>query len=391
MDKYNSKIKEFLANYLRPRSNLLLELGTPLLSLLIALAVGAIVIIIIGENPLSFYKVLFGSALGRVTGWGNVIYNATGLIFTGLAVAFAFRCGLFNIGGEGQMMIGTFLATWVGFTFTNLPSVLHIPLCILMAMVGGALWASLPGFLKARFGVHEVINTIMLNWISLSLTFYLVLRYKAPATEAMKKAGVKQMIPRTADIIRTAWLPRLHDVLAPLGIDFPANNPANASILIAIVAILLTYYLLWKTKWGYEIRAVGYNPSAAEYSGISVTKNIILAMAISGAFAGLVVTNQVMGFRHHWRQELFTGLGFGGIGVALLGKCHPFGIVLSALLFATLNYGALAVDVFFPKVPRELVMVLEALIIILVVVSDEIIRRKLQRRLQEREAALGET
>ncbi|GAG62103.1 unnamed protein product [marine sediment metagenome] len=173
----------------------LVEKITPLIAVVLALLVGAIVIILVGENPIDVYKLLFGHAIGNRDGWGNVLFRATPLIFTGLAVAFAFRCGLFNIGGEGQMYIGTFLATWVGFTFTNLPAFILIPLCILAAAAGGALWAAVPGILKAKTGVHEVIVTIMMNWIATSLTFFLVLKFKAPATEAMVAAGVKQMIP----------------------------------------------------------------------------------------------------------------------------------------------------------------------------------------------------
>ncbi|GAI51784.1 unnamed protein product, partial [marine sediment metagenome] len=182
----------------------ILEKITPLIAVVFALLVGAIVIILIGENPIFVYKTLFGYAIGNRDGWGNVLFRATPLIFTGLTVAFAFRCGLFNIGGEGQMYIGTFLATWVGFTFTNLPAIILIPLCILTAAAGGALWAAVPGILKAKTGVHEVIVTIMMNWIAASLTFFFVLRFKAPPTEEMIAAGVKQMIPHTREITITA-------------------------------------------------------------------------------------------------------------------------------------------------------------------------------------------
>ena len=359
----------------------LLEKITPLIAVILALLVGAIVIILIGENPVFVYKTLFSNAIGNRDGWGNVLFRATPLIFTGLTVAFAFRCGLFNIGGEGQMYIGTFLATWVGFTFTNLPAFLLIPLCILTAAAGGALWAAIPGILKAKMGVHEVIITIMMNWIAASLTFFLVLKFKAAPTAAMVTAGVKQMIPHTSEIAQAARLPRLYTILKFLNINFPSYNQVNVSFFIAIGAAILAYYILWKTNLGYEIRAVGYSPLAAEYGGISVGKNIILAMMISGAFAGLVGTNEVMGFKYRWRQELFTGLGFNGIAVALLGKNHPLGVVLAAILFGILNYGGAIVNIFTAgRIPRELIMVLQAVIVIFVVISDEVVKRLIRQR-----------
>ena len=358
-----------------------LEKITPLIAVIFALLVGAIVIVIIGEDPIYVYKILFSNAISNRDGWGNVLFRATPLIFTGLAVAFAFRCGLFNIGGEGQVYIGAFLSTWVGFTFTSLPAFILIPLCILAAAAGGALWAAIPGILKAKTGVHEVIVTIMLNWIAASFTFFLVLRFKAPATEAMIAAGVKQMIPHTSEIAEAARLPRLYTIFKFFNIDFPAYNQVNISFLIAIGAAILAYYILWKTNLGYEIRAVGYNPLAAEYGGISVAKNIVLAMVISGAFAGLVGTNEVMGFKYRWRQELFTGLGFNGIAVALLGKNHPLGVVLAAILFGILNYGGAIVNIFTEgRIPRELIMVLQAVIVIFVVISDEVVKRLIRQR-----------
>lgn len=360
---------------------IILEKITPLIAVIFALLVGAIVIMLIGEDPVFVYKTLFSNAIGNRDGWGNVLFRATPLIFTGLTVAFAFRCGLFNIGGEGQMYIGTFLATWVGFTFTNLPAFILIPLCILSAAAGGALWAAVPGILKAKTGVHEVIVTIMMNWIAASLTFFLVLKFKAPPTEAMIAAGIKQMIPHTSEIAEAARLPRLYTIFKFLNIDFPAYNQVNISFFIAIGVAILAYYILWKTNLGYEIRAVGYSSLAAEYGGISVAKNIILAMVISGAFAGLVGTNEIMGFKYRWRQELFTGLGFNGIAVALLGKNHPLGVVLAAILFGILNYGGSIVNIFTEgRIPRELIMVLQAVIVIFVVISDEVVKRLIRQR-----------
>jgi len=359
----------------------ILEKITPFIAILGALFIGSLVILLMGENPIQVYKMMFGLAIGNRDGWGNVLFRATPLIFTGLAVAFAFRCGLFNIGGEGQVYVGAFLAAYVGFTFTSLPAVLLIPLTIFAAALGGAFWASIPGILKAKTGVHEVIVTIMMNWIAASLTFYLALLYKAPATESMKAAGVQQMIPHTSEIAEAARLPRIATILSYFNIQFPSHNPLNVSFFIAIIAAVVIYYILWKTSLGYEIRAVGHNPMASEYAGINIAKNIVLAMVISGALAGLVGTNEVMGYKFRWRQELFLNLGFNGIAVALLGKNHPLGVVLAAILFGILSYGGALVNIFTGgKIPRELIMVIQAIIVILVVVADEIVKRLIIRR-----------
>ena len=259
----------------------IIEKITPIIAIVGALFIGSIVILLMGEDPIQVYKMMFGLAIGNRDGWGNVLFRATPLIFTGLAVAFAFRCGLFNIGGEGQVYVGTFLAALVGFTFTNLPAILMIPLTIAASALGGALWAALPGFLKAKKGIHEVIITIMMNWIATSLTFYLALLYKAPPTEEMRQAGLPQMIPHTSEIAETARLPRIASMLSKINISFPSHNPLNVSFFIAVLAAVLVYYILWKTSLGYEIRAVGYNSAAAEYAGISIPKNILLAMMIS--------------------------------------------------------------------------------------------------------------
>jgi len=359
----------------------ILEKITPFIAILGALFIGSLVILLIGENPIQVYKMMFGLAIGNRDGWGNVLFRATPLIFTGLAVAFAFRCGLFNIGGEGQVYVGAFLAAYVGFTFTSLPAILLIPLTIFASALGGAFWASIPGILKAKTGVHEVIVTIMMNWIAASLTFYLALLYKAPATESMKAAGVQQMIPHTSEIAEAARLPRIATILSYFNIQFPSHNPLNVSFFIAIIAAVVIYYILWKTSLGYEIRAVGHNPMASEYAGINIAKNIILAMVISGALAGLVGTNEVMGYKFRWRQELFLNLGFNGIAVALLGKNHPLGVVLAAILFGILSYGGALVNIFTGgKIPRELIIVIQAVIVILVVVADEIVKRLIIRR-----------
>ena len=319
---------------------------------------------LIRQNPLTVYDAIFTAALKNRDGWGNVIYRATPLIFTGLAVALAFKCGLFNIGGEGQMVMGGFALTWIGFTFAKLPVFLLIPLCILGGAVAGAIWGGIPGYLKARRGVHEVVTTIMLNWIAVAFTQYLTMAYK-PADS---------WIPHTFEIAKSAQLSRLARYLNPVGIDFPKSNQVNTAVFVAILAVIFAAYLLRRTKIGYEIRSVGFNPTAAECAGINVAKNTVLAMAISGAIAGLAGVNQVMGYQHRFRYGVFEGLGFDGIGVAFIGRNSPMGVVLAALLFGILDHGGLAIDV-TTKVPREIILVLKAVILIFVVVSGEIAKR----------------
>jgi simple sugar transport system permease protein len=318
----------------------------------------------IRENPLQVYNAIFTAALSNRDGWGHVLYRATPLIFTGLAVALAFQCGLFNIGGEGQMVMGGFAITWIGFTFIKFPAFLLIPMCILGGAMVGAMWAAIPGYLKARRGVHEVVTTIMLNWIAVAFTQYLTLVYKPKDS----------WIPHTHKIADSAQLSRMFEYLNAIGIDFPKSNLINTAFFLAICAAIFVAFLLKRTRLGYEIRSVGFNPTAAECAGISVPKNTVMAMAISGAMAGMAGVNQVMGYKHRFLYGAFEGLGFDGIGVAFIGRNSPFGVILAALLFGVLDHGGLAIDV-STRVPREIVLVLKAAILIFVVISGEITKR----------------
>ncbi|MGD8297728.1 MAG: ABC transporter permease [Desulfobacterales bacterium] len=318
----------------------------------------------IRESPVHVYNTIFTAALSNRDGWGNVLYRATPLIFTGLAVALAFQCGLFNIGGEGQMVMGGFAITWIGFTFIKFPAFLLIPFCIIGGAVVGGMWAAIPGYLKARRGVHEVVTTIMLNWIAVAFTQYLTMAYKPK----------ESWIPHTHKIAESAQLSRMAEYLNAIGIDFPKSNLLNTAVLLAFGAVIFAAFFLKRTKLGYEIRSVGFNPTAAECAGISVAKNTVLAMAVSGAIAGLAGVNQVLGYKHRFLYGVFEGLGFDGIGVAFIGRNSPFGVVVAALLFGILDHGGLAIDV-STRVPREIVLVLKAVILIFVVVSGEITKR----------------
>jgi simple sugar transport system permease protein len=348
------------------------ELVFPLVAVLVAFVIGGVVVFAIGDNPFTVYRLLIGSALSYPDGIGYTLFYATPLIFTGLAVAVAFRCGLLNIGAEGQLYVAAFATAWVGIKFggtvvdifgkpTNyawatLPGVVLVPLLILTAILVGALWGAIPGYLKARFGSHEVINTIMLNFIAVALVSYFTqYYYKAPGDPIM------QSVPVGAG----AHLPRLGSFIPGM----PGRVPLNVSFLFALVACALVYVFLWKTKWGYEIRATGANPTAAEYGGISVRKQIVIAMAVSGGLAGMVAVNEVLGYRYRYNDGFSANYGFTGIAVALLGRNHPVGVLLSALLFAVLIRGGIFVDAFSVHTTKDIVEVLQAIVILVVAAS----------------------
>jgi ABC-type uncharacterized transport system permease subunit len=350
--------------------NLFRELMFPLIAVVAAFVVGGILILFIGDNPFTAYALLFSSALSWPVGIGYTLFYATPLIFTGLAVALAFRCGLLNIGAEGQLYVGAFAAAWVGIELggifirspggdvvnspiANLPGALLIPLCFIAAISAGAVWGAIPGVLKARFGSHEVINTIMLNFIAVALCSYFTqYHYKVPGDPIMQSAEISQ----SAHIARLGrYIPGLPDFI-----------PLNLSFLLALLCCLLVYLFLWQTKWGYELRATGNNPTAAEYGGISVRKQIIIAMTISGALAGMVGINEVLGYRYRYYDGFSDNYGFTGIAVALLGRNHPIGVILSALLFAILQRGGIPIDAFTEHVTKDIVQVLQGIIILFV-------------------------
>jgi simple sugar transport system permease protein len=334
---------------LTPLRNLLF----PLIAVVCAFAVGALVVLIVGDSPIQVYGLLLGSAFSWPDGIGYTLFFATPLIFTGLAVAVGLRGGLLNIGAEGQLYVAAFATAWVGIKLAGLPAILLVPLCCLAAVAAGAAWAAIPGVLKARFGSHEVINTIMLNFVAVALVGYLTqYHYRVPGDPIMESAPIGE----------TAHIARLGSFVPTL----PQRIPINVAFLLALVASWLVYVLLWKTKWGYEIRATGQNPSAAEYGGISIRRQIVLTMAISGALAGMVGINEVLGYRYRYYDGFSDNYGFTGIAVALLGRNHPAGVLLAALLFAVLQRGGVPVDAFTQLVSKDIVQILQALVILFV-------------------------
>ncbi len=325
----------------------------PFVSVLAALLVGSILIFAVGENPLAVYWIFFKHSIFSLDGIGYTLFYATPLIFTGLAVAFGFQCGLFNIGAEGQLYVATMAVTLTAIFLTGFSAWLIIPVCFIVSFLVGGIWGGIPGLLKARFGGHEVINTIMMNMIAYSLVNYCVVG-------PFHRQGTS--ILETDFIPEAARIPRIHDFLPFI----PERIPLNLGFFIALLTCLVTYLILWKTKWGYEIRAVGISDSVSKYAGINVKKNIVLAMFIAGGFAGMVGIHEVMGYRYTYHDSFSQGAGFVGIAVALLGRNHPMGVILAALLFGALNRGSLYLDLNFDSLSKDLVMVLQGTIVLFV-------------------------
>lgn len=316
-----------------------------LASILLGLLVGIIFILVAGKSPLVGYQALWNASFGSMRNFSELLITTTPLIFTGLAVACAFRTGLFNIGAEGQFIAGQMGAALAGYYFTGLPMIIHVPLALACGIMAGALWGAVPGYLKAKTGAHEVINTIMMNWIALYLTHYLV---NGPLKG-------HSFLPVTQEILDSAKLWR-----------FIPGTRANIGIFIALAAAAFVFWFLWKTTKGYELRSVGFNPLASEYGGISVSKSLVLSMMLAGGLAGLGGAVQVMGIQYKFYDvTAFVGYGYDGIAVALIGNNHPLGVVLGALLFGFLRRGAMPMQS-IAKIPKEVIDIVSASIIIFI-------------------------
>jgi len=340
-------------------SNRFKSIITPIIAVLLGILVGTIIMLISGYNPIAAYSALWNGAFGEIYYFGEVIRQVTPYILAGLAVAFAFRVGLFNIGVEGQFLIGWLAAVWVGVAF-DLPRIIHLPLAILASIVAGALWAFIPGLLKARFRVHEVIVTIMMNYVALHVSNYII---KNIITDNKDKTD----LVKNSATLRSEWLQSLTDY-----------SRLHWGIIIAIIGCILMWFLLERTTKGFELRAVGFNQHAAHYAGMSVNKNIILSMVIAGGFAGLAGAMEGLGtFGYDTVKGGFTGVGFDGIAVALLGGNTSLGVFFSAILFGALKVGALNMPL-EAGVPNELVDIIIALIVFFVA-SSYMIRVLLDR------------
>lgn len=338
----------------------------PLVSILLGLLVGGIIMMAGGYNPLTAYSSLFGKVFGSLYDVGETLREITPLVLTGLSVAFAFRTGLFNIGAEGQYILGAIGATVVGVRFGGLPAFIHAPLAIAAGMLLGGAWGAIAGWLKAARGVNEVITTIMLNWIALYVSNYVVGHF------LLEPGQQRSYMIKPSASIRSEWLSQQF-----------GNARLHWGILLSLAAAAVFYILLWKTKQGYELRAVGFNPHAAHYAGMNVNANVIKAMFVGGVFAGLAGVFEVLGvFGYQTIAAASSGHGFDGIAVSLLGGNHPFGVILAAALFGSLTYGSAGMS-FGADVPPEIIRVVIGLVIFFVA-SRSLIRSLIRPLLGKR-------
>ena len=345
----------------------------PILAVVTALIVGGIVIAAVGGNPFYAYLGLFQGAFGSAKAWSETAVWASPYIFAGLAVALAFKGGLFNIGAEGQLALGAVVAAWVGYALPgmlgfSLPTIIHLPLAILIGILAGALWGAIPGALKAYTGGHEVINTIMMNYIALNMVSFLL-------NGPMKDKSPGNVVARTPPIAESA---RFTPIFEGFRIHW--------GFVLALFVAVFIWWLLWKTTLGFEIRTVGLNPDAAQYAGINVKRTIVMTMAISGALAGLAGVIEVTGLNYRHELGFSVGYGFDAIAIALLGKTHPAGVVLGAILFGGMRNGATRMQ-FLTQIPVDVISVIQALIL-LFVAADAIIRYIYRIRVQEERLVL---
>ncbi|MBO6883800.1 MAG: ABC transporter permease [Marivita sp.] len=341
----------------------------PLITLILAAILSALVIIGIGEDPVAAFKLMVDGALMRSSGWGYTLYYATNFIFTGLAVAVAFHARLFNIGGEGQAMIGG-LGVALACLYIPWPN-WYVALvgATVSAAIFGALWALIPAYLQAKRGSHIVITTIMFNFIAAALLNYVLVNILRPQGA---------MDPATARFPEATKLPTFQDMFSTAETAMFRGAPANVTFFLAIAMCLVVWLLIWRTKLGYEIRAFGQSESAAKYAGISPVKITVVAMLISGGLAGMMALNTTMGEAERLVMNATEGAGFIGIAVALMGRSHPLGVLLAALLFGFLYQGGAELAL-WTNIPRELIVVIQALVILFTGALDNMVRMPLEK------------
>ncbi|MEZ5810139.1 MAG: ABC transporter permease [Rhizobiaceae bacterium] len=341
----------------------------PLINLVVAFFVAGLVVLLVGESPIKAATLLVQGAFGSGEGIGYTLFYATNFIFTGLAVAVAFHCGLFNIGGEGQAY---FAGLGVAVPCLLLDGFLPWYLIFLLAIAGsallGALWALIPAYLQAKRGSHIVITTIMFNFIAASVMVYLLVGMLKPAGS---------MAPQTRTFLENAHLPKLDWLLELFGASI-RSTPLNLSFILALVMSGVVWALIWRTKLGYEIRTMGFSPTAARYAGINEVRIIIITMMISGALAGMMAINPVMGDQHRLQLDFVTGAGFVGIAVALMGRSHPAGIIPAAILFGMLYQGGAEIAFEMPNISRDMIVIIQGLVILFAGALENMFRPAVQ-------------
>ena len=346
----------------------------PVINLIAALLIAGIIVVIVGESPWVALRALVLGAVGSWEQFGFTLYYTTNFIFTGLAVALAFHCGLFNIGGEGQAMIGGLGVGLVCLALGGWPWPIVFLVAIAAAALFGGAWAFLPGYLQAKRGSHTVITTIMFNFLAAILLNYLLVRVLiAPG----------QQSPQTERFDPSTFLPYAHEMLVAIGLE-TGRSPLNISFLAALACCALVWLFLWRTRWGYALRAVGANETAAIYGGISPARSVILAMALSGALAGLLGVNEVMGVQHRLLLGFTAGFGFTGIAVALMGRNHPVGLIFSAALFGALYQGGSELAFEIPAFTSDMVVVIQGLVILFCGALENIFRKPIESLFQRR-------
>ncbi|WP_112662880.1 ABC transporter permease [Microvirga flavescens] len=341
----------------------------PAVSVVAAFLVAGLVVVGIGESPLTATRLLLQGSLGTGEGLGFTLFYATNFIFTGLAVAVAYHAGLFNIGAEGQATLAGLGTALVLLNFSFLPGFLLIPLGILGAAAFGALWGAIPGYLQAKRGSHIVITTIMFNWLASVLIVYLLVNVLREPTN---------MNPETRAFPEQSQIPFVHEILAVFGIEV-APSQLNLTFFLALAAAYAIWLLIYRSRLGYAIRTVGSNPTAAVYAGISPARIIVIAMVLSGALAGGLAVNELMGYQHRLLLEFTSGYGFVGIAVALMGRAHPLGIILASLLFGILYQGGAELSFERPAITRDMVVVIGGIIILFAGALEGLFRRIVAR------------
>lgn len=326
----------------------------PLVNLALALIAAGVVVLLTGQDPVEAITAIVRGAAGSQEGIGYTLYYATDMIFAGLAVAMAFHCGLFNIGVEGQAYVAGLGVALVCLYLDFLPFVLIVPLAILGGALFGAGWAAIPAYLQAKRGSHIVITTIMFNFIASALMVYLLVNVLIKPN---------QMSPETRGFAVNAVLPQMHQMLGVVGIHV-TDTPLNLSFVFALICLVLVWLFVWHTRWGYAMRVIGSSPRAAVYAGIDPARGIIVSMLLSGALAGGVALNEVMGAQGKLLLGFTSGYGFTGIAVALMGRNHPAGILLSSLLFGALYQGGAELSLDMPSISNDLVVVVQGLVIL---------------------------
>ncbi|MFY8092528.1 MAG: ABC transporter permease [Niveispirillum sp.] len=351
----------------------------PAINVGLALAVSALVILAIGEDPVGALGTMLRGAVGTGEGIGYTLYYATSLIFTALAVAIAFHGGLFNIGGEGQAYIGGLGVGLVCLALPGWPWWAALPLSVLGGAAFGALWAAIPGWLQAYRGSHIVITTIMFNFIASSLMVYLMVN-------VLIKPG--QMSPESEAFSASMFLPMMADMMGAIGVEMD-SSPLNFSLFLALLACVAVWAFIWHTRWGFALRATGANENAALYAGIDPKRVIVVTMALSGALAGLLGVNELHGVQHRLMLNFPAGLGFTGIAVALMGRNHPAGIIPAALLFGALYQGGTELVFDYPTISRELVVVIQGVVILFAGALEHMFRPALVRLFSRRPVAVS--